>query len=345
MKSIPANLMKMGMRRTPVDGVQNDLAENIFAAVGNTPLVKLNRLTENLKTTIFVKPEFMNPGGSVKDRMAIYILGKALAEGKIGPKTVIVEATSGNTGVAVAMFGAVYNRRVILTIPDKMSDEKVNTLRAYGAEVHVCPTAVPAESPESYYNTALRLAKETGDYFLLNQYENPDNPDSHYYSTGPEIWRQTDGKIDIIVGGVGTGGTMSGVSKYLKEQNPKIISVAVDPHGSVYGEYKAGGTLIEPHTYLVEGIGEDKLCPTMQFEYIDHFIKVSDKDCFLAARELTAREGIFAGGSSGGAVFGALQYAREHDADQMMVVILPDSGVKYLSRIYNDAWMRDKGFN
>lgn len=321
-----------------------DSSDHILEAVGNTPLIKLNNLTRDLKTQIYVKPEFMNPGGSIKDRMAVYILNKAMAEGKIGPKTVIVEATSGNTGVAVAMYGAVHHRRVILTIPDKMSEEKVNTLRAYGAEVYVCPTAVPAESPESYYNTAVRLAKETGDYFLINQYENPENPESHYLSTGPEIWRQTDGQIDIIVGGIGTGGTMSGVARYLKEQNPKIISVAVDPYGSVYGEYKATGKMIEPHTYLVEGIGEDKLCPTLQLEYIDTIIKVTDKDCFLAARDLTAREGIFAGGSSGAAVHGALVYAREHDADQTMVVILPDSGVKYLSRIFNDAWMREKGF-
>ena len=317
---------------------------NVLEAIGNTPLVRLNRITAGLRTAVYAKLEYMNPGGSVKDRMAVYILDKAMAEGKIGPNTVIVEATSGNTGVAVAMFGAVHNKRVILTIPDKMSEEKVNTLRAYGAEVYVCPTAVPAESPESYYNVAVAKAKETGDYFLLNQYENPDNPEAHYHLTGPEIWRQTEGKIDILVGGVGTGGTISGCAKYLKEQNSRLIVVAVDPYGSVYGEYAEDGKLIEPHTYFVEGIGEDKLCPTLQFKYIDHFIKVIDKDCFTAARELTAAEGILTGGSGGAAIYGALKFALEHDGDRTMVVILPDSGLKYLSRIYNDDWMRDHGF-
>ncbi len=322
--------------RQPVD--------DVLQAVGNTPLVRLSRLGRGLKTRIYAKLEYLNPGGSIKDRMAIYILNKAVAEGKIGPNTVIVEATSGNTGVAVAMFGAVHNRRVILTIPDKMSDEKINTLRGYGAEVHICPTAVPAESPESYYSTAVRLAEETGDYFILNQYENLDNPEAHYHTTGPEIWKQTEGKIDILVGGVGTGGTMSGVSRYLKEQNPNLTAVAVDPEGSVFATYGRSHRLIEPHPYKVEGIGEDKLCPTLQYEYIDDFITVTDKESFLAARELTAAEGIMAGGSSGSAIFGALQYARAHDKDQMMVVILPDSGLKYLSRIYNDDWMRRNGF-
>ncbi|MEE9441063.1 MAG: cysteine synthase family protein [candidate division Zixibacteria bacterium] len=333
-----------GQIRMPVSGLKSRKVDNLLETVGNTPLVKLNRMTDGLQTTIYVKPEFMNPGGSIKDRMAIYILNKAMAEGKIGPKTAIVEATSGNTGVAVAMFGAVHNYRVILTIPDKMSDEKINTLRSYGAEVHVCPTAVPAESPESYYSAAVRLGEETGDYFILNQYENLTNPEAHYHLTAPEIWEQTSGDIDILVGGVGTGGTMSGCSKYLKERKPKLISVAIDPIGSVFADFAASGKLIDPHPYFVEGIGEDKNCPTLQYEYIDHFIKVSDKDSFLIARELTAKEGILAGGSSGSAVWGALKYAREHDAKQTMVVILPDSGVKYLSRIYNDQWMREHGF-
>lgn len=316
---------------------------NLLEAIGNTPLVKLQQIGSDLKTTIYVKPEYMNPGGSIKDRMAIYILDKAVAEGKIGPATTIVEATSGNTGVAVAMFGAVNNLRVILTIPDKMSDEKVNTLRAYGAEVHICPTAVPAESPESYYNTAVRLAEEVGNYFLLNQYENPVNPEAHYHSTGPEIWKQCEGDIDIFVAGVGTGGTISGASRYLKEQNDKIITIGIDPIGSIYADY-AKGIMVEPHIYFVEGIGEDKPCPTVEYQYIDHFIKVSDKQSFLMARELTAKEGILAGGSSGTAMHGALEYAKANDKEQTMVVILPDSGAKYLSRIYNDDWMRKHGF-
>lgn len=332
------------LSRIPASETAGAKVDNLLRAVGNTPLVKLNQMARDLKTTIYVKPEYMNPGGSVKDRMVVYILDKAMAEGKIGPDTTIVEATSGNTGVAVAMFGAVHNLRVILTIPDKMSDEKINTLRAYGAEVHICPTAVPADSPESYYSTAVRLAKEVGDYFLLNQYENLDNPEAHYRLTGPEIWRQTEGKIDILVGGVGTGGTISGVSRFIKEHKPDLITVAVDPEGSVFADYGMTGTLIEPHPYLVEGIGEDKLCPTLQYEYVDHFIKVTDKESFLAARELTAKEGILGGGSSGSAIHAALVYARAHDRDQVMVVILPDSGLKYLSRIYNDDWMREHGF-
>jgi len=318
--------------------------DNILDTVGNTPLVRLHRLAEGLKTRIYAKPEYMNPGGSIKDRMAVHILRKAVREGKIGPDTVIVEATSGNTGVAVAMFGAVHKRRVILTIPDKMSDEKIDTLRAYGAEVHICPTAVPAESLESYYSAAVRLGEETGDYFLLNQYKNLDNPEAHYLTTGPEIWKQTDGRIDILVGGVGTGGTISGVSRYIKERKPELITVAVDPEGSVFAEYGRSKRLIEPHPYKVEGIGEDKLCPTLQYEYVDEFITVTDKQSFLAARELTAKEGILGGGSSGSAIYGAMKYAREHDKDQMMVVILPDSGLKYLSRIYNDKWMIKHGF-
>ncbi len=335
--------MPSGASTNQADSIRKPV-DDVLQAVGNTPLVRLSRLGEGFKTRIYAKLEYLNPGGSIKDRMAVYILNKAAAEGKIGPNTVIVEATSGNTGVAVAMFGAVHNRRVILTIPDKMSDEKINTLRAYGAEVHICPTAVPAESPESYYSTAVRLAEETGDYFILNQYENLDNPEAHYHSTGPEIWKQTEGKIDVLVGGVGTGGTMSGVSRYLKEQKPGLIAVAVDPEGSVFAEYGRKHQLIEPHPYKVEGIGEDKLCPTLQYEYIDEFITVTDRESFLAARELTAAEGIMAGGSSGSAIFGALQWARAHDKEQMMVVVLPDSGLKYLSRIYNDEWMRRNGF-
>jgi len=323
---------------------KNEIYDNLLETVGNTPLVKLSRLGSELKTQIYVKPEFMNPGGSIKDRMAVYILKKAAAEGKIGPKTTIVEATSGNTGVAVAMYGAVYGHRVILTIPDKMSAEKVNTLKAFGAEVHICPTAVPAEAPESYYSTAVRLAKETDDYFILDQYANLANPEAHYHTTGPEIWRQTEGKIDVLVGGIGTGGTMSGAGRFLKEKNPKITTVAIDPIGSVFADWGLRQELIEPHTYFVEGIGEDKLCPTLQYEYIDDFIKVSDKDSFFWTRELCRKEGILGGGSSGSAIYGALEWAKKNNKDQMMVVILPDSGVKYLSRIFNDDWMKERGF-
>ncbi|MEZ5358145.1 MAG: cysteine synthase family protein [Candidatus Zixiibacteriota bacterium] len=318
--------------------------DNVLAAVGDTPLIRINKLAEGLKTTIYVKPEYMNPGGSIKDRMAIHVLNKAMGEGKIGPNTAIVEATSGNTGLAMAMFGAVHNLRVILTIPDKMSFEKIDAVKAYGAEVHVCKTDVPPGSPDSYINVAKRLGEETGDYFLLNQYNTMDNPEAHYVQTGPEIWRQTDGNIDVLVGGVGTGGTMSGTSKFLKEMNPKIVTVAADPVGSILKQYKEHGTKDGPAPYLVEGIGEDEVYDAVLFEYLDEFVKVTDKDSFLTARSLTAKEGIWVGGSAGTAMWAALDWARRNDRDQTMVVILPDSGVKYLSKIYNDDWMKKQGF-
>lgn len=317
---------------------------NVLEAVGDTPLIKLNQLTKGLKTTIYVKPEYMNPGGSIKDRMAIYVLNKAMAEGKIGPNTAIVEATSGNTGLAMAMFGAVHNLRVILTIPDKMSSEKIDAVRAYGAEVHVCKTDVPPDSPDSYINIARKLGEETGDYFLLNQYNTMDNPEAHYVQTGPEIWRQTEGEIDILVGGVGTGGTMSGTSKFLKEKNPDIITVAADPVGSILKEYKESGSKDGAAPYLVEGIGEDEIYDAVLFEYLDEFIPVTDKDSFLCARDLTSKEGIWVGGSAGTAMWAGLEYARRNDREQTMVVILPDSGVKYLSKVFNDDWMREQGF-
>ncbi len=318
--------------------------DNILEAIGNTPLIRLHKITEGLKTKIFVKPEYMNPGGSIKDRMAIHVLNKAMKAGKIGSNTAIVEATSGNTGLAMAMFGAVHNLRVILTIPDKMSDEKIDAVKAYGAEVHVCPTQVPPDSPDSYINVCLRLAEEAGDYFLLNQYNTMDNPEAHYVQTGPEIWKQTEGQIDVFVAGVGTGGTISGTSKFLKEQNPNLITVGADPVGSIFKEYNDTGSHGEGAPYMVEGIGEDQIFDAVLFEFIDKFIQVSDKDSFVTARELTAKEGIWVGGSSGTALSAALDWAKKNDKDQTMVVILPDSGVKYLTKVYNDTWMREQGF-
>lgn len=320
--------------------------DDITEAIGNTPLVKLRRITAEagIKATVLVKPEFLNPTGSVKDRMAVYLLKKAIADGKLKPGGTIVEATSGNTGAAAAMFAAANGYKIILTIPDKMSKEKVDALRAFGAEVHVCPTAVPAESPESYYETAKRMHRENPGSYFIAQYFNLDNIQAHYELTGPEIWRQTGGKFDVLVGGIGTGGTMSGTCKYLKEQNPKIETVAADPVGSVYYEYHKSKTMTEPHTYFVEGIGEDMLCPTMDFSVIDKVYKVTDQECFLAARDLTRKEGIFAGGSSGAAVHVALLHAKTLDANKIVVVILPDGGGKYISKQFNDDWMREKGF-
>ncbi len=320
-------------------------ADDITQTIGNTPLVKIRKMTRDrgIEATVLAKLEFLNPTGSVKDRMAVYILQKAIDRGDLKPGGTIIEATSGNTGAAVAMFAAVNGYKAILTIPDKMSNEKVDTLKAFGAQVHICPTAVPAESPESYYETAKRLHRETPNSYLIGQYFNLDNIEAHYRSTGPEIWRQTSGKFDVLVGGIGTGGTVSGTAKYIKEQDPKIQVVAADPIGSVYYQYHKDKTLIEPHTYLVEGIGEDMLCPTIDFSVIDTVYQVTDKECFAAGRDLARKEGILAGGSSGAAIHVALQHAKTLSKDKVVVVILPDSGSKYISKMYSDDWMREKG--
>jgi cystathionine beta-synthase len=327
--------------------VKNNFYYNsITEAVGNTPLVKLKKLTaeKNIKANVLVKLEFISPTGSVKDRMAIYILERAVASGELKPGATIVEGTSGNTGASVAMFAAANGYKAILTIPDKMSQEKIDGMKAFGAEVVICPTEVPAESPESYYEVAKRIHRETPGSYYIGQYFNTINIDAHYNLTGPEIWTQTEGKIDVLVGGIGTGGTISGSARYLKEQNPKIKVIAADPVGSVFYQYHKDQTMIEPHTYYVEGIGEDMMCPTIDMSVIDEIFQVTDKESFLAARDLTRKEGIFAGGSSGTAVHVALNYAAGLDADQTVVVILPDSGLKYMSKVFNDEWMREKGF-
>jgi cystathionine beta-synthase len=320
-------------------------AENITQVIGDTPLVRLQRMTKErgVEATVLVKLEFLNPTGSVKDRMAVYILQQAIKRGELKPGGTIIEATSGNTGAAVAMFAAVNGFKAILTIPDKMSNEKVDTLKAFGAQVHICPTAVPAESPESYYETAKRLHRETDNSYMIGQYFNLDNIEAHYKLTGPELFEQTGGKFDVFVGGIGTGGTVSGIAKYLKEKNPKIEVVAADPIGSIYYQYHKDRTMIEPHTYLVEGIGEDMLCPTIDFSVIDKVYQVTDKECFIAGRDLARKEGILAGGSSGAAVHVALQHAKNLSKDKIVVVILPDSGSKYISKMYSDAWMKEKG--
>lgn len=320
--------------------------DDITDAVGGTPLIRLKKLPEEhgVEATMLVKAEFLNPTGSVKDRMAIYLLKQAVARGELKPGGTIVEATSGNTGAAVAMFAAVHGYKAILTIPDKMSTEKVDTLKAFGAEVHVCPTAVPPESPESYYEVGKRLARENKNSYWVGQYFNLDNIHAHYHTTGPEIWEQTKGKLDCFVGGVGTGGTVSGTARFLKEKNPKIEVVGVDPEGSVYYQYHKDQTLIEPHTYLVEGIGEDMLCPTIDFSVIDTMYQLGDKESFLVGRDLARKEGILAGGSSGTVVAAGLEHAKKMKKGQIMVIILPDSGFKYISKMFSDDWMREKGF-
>ncbi len=318
--------------------------EDVTQTVGETPLVKLRKMVDNTDATILLKLEYLNPTGSVKDRMAIFVLDEAVKNGELKPGGTIVEATSGNTGAAVAMYAAAHGFKSIFTIPDKMSDEKIDTLKAFGAEVHICPTAVPPDSPESYYETARKIFRETPNSYFIGQYHNLNNIKAHYMTTGPELWRQTKGKITHLIGGVGTGGTISGAAKYLKEQNPDVKVIAVDVEGSVYYDYFKTKELPEPHPYLVEGIGDDMLCPTTDFSVIDDMIKVDDEQSFITARELARKEGVLAGGSSGSAVWAALQYAPKLKKEDMAVVILPDHGLKYLSKQFSEKWMKEKGF-
>jgi cystathionine beta-synthase len=318
--------------------------EDILGAIGNTPLVRLNKVARDAKPIVLAKIEFLNPGGSVKDRMAVYMVENAVRMGKLKPGGTIVENTSGNTGIGLALYAAVKGYRAIFTIPDKMSREKIALLEAFGAKVVVCPTAVPPDSPESYYETAKRIARETSNSYMVDQYHNQDNVEAHYRTTGPEIWEQTDGKIDCLVAGVGTGGTISGAGKYLKEKKPGVKIIGVDPIGSVYHDWFKYRKLIESKVYMVEGIGEDMLCETLHFVLMDDIIQVNDRDSFLMARRLVREEGILAGGSSGSAVWAALKACEKLSDDQVVVVILPDSGRNYMSKVFDDEWMRKKGF-
>lgn len=312
-----------------------NVAPDVLALVGNTPLVRLSRIARGLRPTILAKMEHLNPGGSVKDRIGLRMIEDAERRGLLRPGGTIVEPTSGNTGVGLALAAAIRGYRLVCTMADKQSQEKRDLLRAFGAEVVVCPTAVPPESPESYYKVAERIARETNG-FMPNQYYNAMNPESHYRTTGPELWEQTDGKITHLVAGVGTGGTVSGAGKYLKERDPKIQIVGADPEGSLYTG--------DIHPYKVEGIGEDFYPGTFDAGLVDRWLRVSDRDSFLTARRLTREEGILVGGSSGTAMFAALEVAKELDASAVMVVLFADSGRSYLSKIYNDEWMRQNGY-
>ena len=323
-----------------------DVKNNILEAIGNTPLVKLNHVTKNIKPTVLVKCEFMNPGGSVKDRIGIAMIEDAERKGLIKPGGTIVEATSGNTGVGLAIAAALKGYKCVFVMPDKMSDEKIRQLRAFGARVVITPTAVEPDDPRSYYSVSRRIAEETPNTILAGQYWNQSNPETHYRTTGPELWRQTGGKIDVWVAGMGTGGTISGVSRYLKEQNPGVVTVGVDPIGSIYTEYFRTREIGEAHSYKVEGVGEDFMPTTIDFDVIDDVVQVSDKESFIMTRRLVREEGIFCGGSCGMAVAGALRWIRANDIgeDKTVVVLLPDSGSRYLSKIFSDDWMRENGF-
>ena len=319
----------------------------ITEGIGNTPLVKLNKVTKGIKGTVLVKVEYFNPGNSIKDRIALKMIEDAEKEDILKPGGTIIEGTSGNTGMGLALVAIAKGYKCIFTLADKQSKEKIDVLRAMGAEVIVCPTNVSPEDPRSYYSVAKKLNEETPNSFYPNQYDNISNTAAHYETTGPEIWDDTDGRITHYVAGMGTGGTISGTSKYLKEQNPNLITVGIDSYGSVFKKYKETGEFDEKevYPYLTEGIGEDILPKNVDFSMIDQIVKVTDKDSAIMTRVLAREEGLFIGWSCGAAVCGALTYAKENlKEDDVMVIILPDHGTRYLGKIYNDNWMRDHGF-
>ncbi len=318
----------------------------ILDTIGHTPMVKLQRLNPNPLVTILLKVEFTNPSGSVKDRIVRHIVDEAEQQGLLKPGGTIIENTSGNTGAAVAMIAAIRGYRAILTMPDKVSREKQNALKAFGAEIVITPTSAPPDSPEHYVNKAKQLAQEIPNSFRINQYDNLQNPDAHYLTTGPEIWEQCHGHVDYFVASASTGGTISGVGRYLKEKNPNVKVIMPDPIGSIYydyfktGQIPAGGNC----NYQLEGIGEDHLAYAMDFSIVDDVMKVTDQDAFKVGRQLARQEGILAGGSSGANVWASIEIAKTLKAPATIVTILPDGGIKYLSKMYDDEWMKKMNF-
>jgi cystathionine beta-synthase len=330
---------------TPSDSLR--VYDDILQTIGKTPLVRLTRLAKDLPCPLYAKVEYFNPGGSVKDRIAVNIIAEAERQGRLKPGGTVVEATSGNTGLGLAMVCAIKGYKSVFVLPDKMSQEKIQLLRAYGARVVITPTAVAPDDPRSNISVSKRIVEETPNAILANQYHNPENPHSHYLTTGPEIWEQTSGRVTDVVIGMGTGGTISGAGHYLKEQNSSIRIIGVDPVGSLLLETWQKGHIpedIQPKTYKVEGIGEDFLPSSLDMSVIDDVIQVGDKASFSWARRLVKEEGIFCGGSSGSALAAAMQYGAALPSDHLLVVLLPDSGTRYLSKFYDDKWMRENGF-
>jgi cystathionine beta-synthase len=319
--------------------------DNVIAAIGHTPMVRLNHLGRDTGATFYAKLEYLNPGNSVKDRIAVRMVDDAEKAGLLKPGGTIVECTSGNTGMGLALVGAARGYRTIFVMPDKVSSEKIKALRAFGARVITTPTAVSPDDPRSYYSVAKRIASDTPNCFFANQYHNQSNPAAHVASTGPEIWEQTGGKVDAVVVATGTGGTITGIGRFLKSKKPSVRMVLVDPVGSILHDYfKTGKAPITFKTYKAEGFGEDFLPTALDFKMVDACYQVDDRECFHTARELTRKEGLFSGGSAGGAVCGAVKFAREHPEAKTIVVILPDSGSRYLTKLYDDDWMRENSF-
>jgi len=317
--------------------------QNILDVIGNTPIIKLNSVANKVSSDIYVKLEYLNPGGSIKDRMGVYLCQKAVERGQLKPGGTIVESTSGNTGVGIALFAATHGYKCVFVMADKQSQEKIDNLKAYGAKVIVCPTNVEPADPRSYYSVAAKLAELPNSIFL-DQYGNMDNGQSHFEITGPEIYEQTQGNFDTLIAGIGTGGTISGCSRYLKSKMPNLKTIAIDCEGSILKEYHETGKMGQAYSYLVEGIGEDFIPKNVLFDQIDEMVRVGDEESFHMTRKMLKEEGIYAGGSCGSAVVGAIRYAENLEKPERILVILPDSGNRYASKIYNDKWMIEKGY-